>query len=400
MKKFISVSLTLGLGFFLADAGVSLLDDTLSLFFGVHAFTSIRAIVSFFTMIIAILIYLLMGITPMIPKRFFLPITLFGPVVMLGMIPVSIYQFDRLPQIAWLISLCQVIFGLGVLAWLQGGFRCRWPLIPEERLGGKAFGWLNLSGFILANGFVVLPGVLLYLAWCGSLAVDHFSGGFLAVRADRLAVRAKQYVRHDRKTIHLIPMTHIAESGFYEQISKSIPTNSAILLEGVTDRKNLLKRKLSYKRVAASLGLSEQQDEFVPAHGRSRRADVDVEQFSKESIEFLNVATLIHTQGLTLEVLRELIQKSQDPRLTKQLWEDLLIRRNEHLLKEIQAELLQSETIVVPWGAAHMRGIAEGIQESGFQPANAQEYVVLHYRTIWNGLRARSTVLAVPEPAR
>lgn len=389
MTKSLSILLTLCLGFFLADAVVSLVDDTLILLFGVHFLTSIRGLVSFFTVIMAILIYLLMGITPMIPKRFFLPITLFGPVVLLGTIPLFIYHYHRLPQISWLLSFCQLLFGLGLVAWLQGGFKFRWPLVAQGQLGSKVFGWRNLFGFILVNVFVVLPAVLIYSGWCASLAVDHFSGGFLALRADRLTVKARQYIRHDGKTIHLIPMMHIGESNFYQQILKSIPTNSSILIEGVTDEKNLLKHKISYKRAATSVGLSEQQEEFLPAHGRLRHADVDVERFSKTSIAFLNLAMRIHAEGLTVEVFDELINKSKDPRLMEQLWEDLLIRRNEHLLKEIQEELLQSETIVVPWGAAHMRGIAEEIQKSGFQQTKAQEYTILHYRTIWEARRSR-----------
>ena len=389
MKKFVSILLTLGFGLFLADAGVSLLDDTLILFIGTNPLSYIRAIISLFSFIAVVVIYVLMGITPMVPKRFFLPMTLFGPVVLLGSVPLFIYHFDWLPQIAWLISLGKALLSLGLLAWLQGGWRIRWPLVREEQLGDKGFGWLNLAGFILANLFVLLPGAIVYLAWCGALAVDHFSGGFLALHSDRLAVWARQYVREDGKTVHLIPMMHIGEPGFYQEISKSIPTNSIVLLEGVSDEKKLLKHKLSYQRAAATLGLAEQMEEFAPDHARSRRADVDVGQFSAKSIEFLNVAMLLHSQGPTPEVIGELLRNSQDPAFSKQLWDDLLTRRNEHVLKEVQTELLESETIVLPWGAAHMRGIAEGIQKSGFKPVGAQEYTILHYRTIWNGLRSR-----------
>ena len=145
----------------------------------------------------------------------------------------------------------EVLFGLGLLAWLQGGLKIRWPLVREEQLGDKGFGWLNLAGFILANLFVLLPGVVVYLAWCGALAVDHFSGGFLSVRPDRLAVWARQYVREDGKTVHLIPMMHIGEPGFYQQISKSIPTNSVVLLGESRTRRNC-SHKLSYQRAAAT----------------------------------------------------------------------------------------------------------------------------------------------------
>ncbi len=389
LKKFVATLLSLCIGLFLADAVLSLLDDSLIQFWNLRLLTGVRGVVLPFSFLATVLTYLMMGITPMIPKRFFLPMTLFGPAVLLGTIPLSIYRFDQLPQISWLVSLCQVLVGVGLLAWLQGGFKFRWPMVPEGRVGNKAFGWMNLCGFVLIHLLVVVPACLVYFAWCSSLALDHFSAGFLALRSDSLTVRAKEYVRNDGKTIYLIPMMHIGEAGFYQQIMKSFPTNSTILLEGVTDRKNLLKHPISYKRVASSLGLSEQKQQFEPTQGRPRPADVDVEQFSAKSIEFLNLATLVHSQGFTAEVILQLIQKSQDSQMTKHLLEDLLTLRNEHLLKEIQEELLRSDKIVVPWGAAHMQGLSEGIQKAGFNEASSREYNVLQYSTILNSLKSR-----------
>ena len=40
--------------------------------------------------------------------------------------------------------------------------------------------------------------------------------------------------------------------------------------------------------------------------------------------------------------------------------------------------------IVVPWGAIHMRGIAEEIQKSGFHLADTQEHQIVHFRPVWN----------------
>ena len=389
MKKFVTILLSLCLGLFLADAVLSLIDDSLIQFLGVHALTGLRGLVYLFSFLTVVLTYLLMGMTPMIPKRFFLPITLFGPVVFLVTIPLTIYRFDLLGQIGWCVSLCQVLLGLSLLVGIQGGLKFGWPLVSEGRVGTKPFSWRNLIGFVSVNIFVLAPSFFVYFLVCCSLAVDHFSAGFLDLRSDRLAVRARQYVRNDGKTIHLIPMMHIGEAAFYQEITKSFPTNSAILLEGVTDRKNLLKHPITYKRAATSLGLSEQKEKFEPTQGHPRQADVDVEVFSAKSIEFLNLATLVHSQGLTAEVILQVIQKAQDVELTKHLFDDLLTRRNEHLLNEIQKELLKSEMIVVPWGAAHMLGVAAGIQKSGFKETASREYNVLHYRTLLKGLSAQ-----------
>ena len=381
-RAFITFLLNLALGLFLVEAGVSLLDDTLILGFGVNVLGFIRGLLFLLLVLISILIYLLSGVTPMIPKRFVVPIVIFTPIAQLAAIPFLIYHYDRVQQITWAISLCQFFFGLSMIFWVQGSFRIGWPLIRQGQLGKKAFSWLNLVGFVLVNVLALAPGFFLYSFVCGSLAVDHFSGGFLALRSDGLAIRAKTYVRNDHKTIQLIPMIHIGEADFYHQISKSFPTNSVVLLEGVTDDKNLIKHKLSYKRAARSLGLVEQQEEFEPQQGQLRQADVDVDQFSERTIVILNLVSLIHAEGWKLEPLLKLIHESEDSRLAQQLWDDLLTKRNANLLKQIEVELPSSDMIVVPWGAVHMRGIAEDIQKLGFNLADTQEYQIVHFRTV------------------
>src|SRR5207249_2876109 len=115
VRRLIALLLSLCLGLFLADAIISLVDDSLLLFFRIHLLTAIRAIVSLLSMLMAILIYFLMGITPMIPKRMFLPVTLFNPLAGLLTIPFFIYLYARMQQITWALSLCQVILGLSIL---------------------------------------------------------------------------------------------------------------------------------------------------------------------------------------------------------------------------------------------------------------------------------------------
>src|SRR3989442_4850643 len=64
--------------------------------------------------------------------------TLFrSPLAALAMVPLAIYFYNRLQQIGWAISLCQVVFGLGILRLAQGGFNFRWPLVPEKQLAAR-----------------------------------------------------------------------------------------------------------------------------------------------------------------------------------------------------------------------------------------------------------------------
>ena len=380
VEQILTILLNLCLGLFLADAVVSLVDDSLILFFDVHVLTVLRGTVFLFALLMAIVIYVLMGLTPIIPKRLFLPITLFNPVAALISIPLSIYFYSRIQQFSWCISLCQVILGLVTLYVIQGRFTFRWPLVREIPLEARRFSWRNLFVFLTVNVFVLLPALLAYFALCAALAVDHFSEGFLALRPGGLSVQVRKYVRADGKTIQLFPMSHIADSDFYRKLALSFPSNSVTLMEGVTDNRGLLTNKITYNRMAASLGLAQQQEEFRP-QGKMVRADVDVEQFNTNTIALLNLVMFVHSKGVNAETLLELTQYSPPPHFEEQLWDDLLHKRNHRVLEEIHSRLPQSDILLVPWGAAHMPGIAREIQKSGFRSVETNRYVAIRFRS-------------------
>jgi TRAP-type mannitol/chloroaromatic compound transport system permease small subunit len=385
VKKVVSILLNLCLGLFLACGAVSLVDDSLRLLFGLHLLTVMSGILSFFAFLVAMLVYGLMGLTPIIPKRVFLPVTLFYVAGFLVVFPALIYCNDRVHrilQLDWAISFCQVIFGLGILYWLRGGLKFRWPIVEDKHLGNRRFSWLNLSVFLLVNIFVLLPAIVVYLVLCAALAVNHFSEGFMALRPGGLTVEVRKYVRNDGKTVELIPMEHVAEADFYRKVSQLFPTNSIILMEGVTDRNHLITNEPSYKRMAHFLHLAEQQEGFEPTRGKMVMADVDTAQFSTNTIDFLNLVMLIHSKGVDADTVMKLVQYSPPPDFQEQLMGDLLRKRNRHLLEEIQARLPQSDNIIVPWGVVHMPGIANEIQKSGFRLGEIQEYTVIQFRSV------------------
>ena len=186
-------------------------------------------------------------------------------------------------------------------------------------------------------------------------------------------------MRSDGKRIQLVPMAHVGDAGFYQKLSQSFPANSTILMEGVTDDRNLLTNKITYGRMATTLGLAEQQKEFKPSQGEMVRADVDVEQFSPGTIDLLNLVMLIHSKGVNVETLMKLLDYSPPPGFQEQLFDDILRKRNRHLLEQIHARLPQSELVIVPWGVAHMPEISEEIQKAGFRLGETRKYVVIRF---------------------
>src|SRR6185369_7884413 len=112
VRPLLAVVLSLCLGFFLADALLSLADDSSMVFFNVHFLAGLRLFVALFALLLAVVVYVLMAVTPMIPKRFFLPVALFNPAAMLLGIPFMIYHFDRLAWVAWGFSAGGVVLGV------------------------------------------------------------------------------------------------------------------------------------------------------------------------------------------------------------------------------------------------------------------------------------------------
>lgn len=379
IRPLLCLVLSLCFVLFLADAAVSFTDESFILFFDNHTLTALRQIVLLFALLASAVVYLLMCVTPLIPKRLFLPIVLFNPVAGLLQIPFAIYSFNKIELITWAICLSQVILGLSLLLWLRRGFTFRWPIIDQTQLQGHGFSWVNLGVFLALNVFVLLPAIGFYLALCASLAVGHLSEGFLALRPAGLTVQVRTYVRADGKTIQLVPMSHVGEPEFYRKLTQSFATNSTILMEGVSDEQHLLTNRITYRRMAKSLGLAPQERAFRPAPVQMVPADIDVQQFTTNTIDFLNLVMLLHSKGVSPENLMKLVQYTPPPHFEEQLLEDLLRKRNRHLVQEIHDQLTESDFLIVPWGAAHMPEIAKEIQKSGFHLQRTSEYVAIRF---------------------
>ena len=378
LRRFVAGLSSFCLALFLADAVFSLVADSLVLLFGIRLFMAPGALISALSLLLALLVYLLMGLTPMIPKRFFLPLALFVATDVCLSVLVAIIRPGWQYRADLLFSACQLALGLGLLRGLQGAFRLRWPLVPEARLGPRSFSWRNLIGFLAVNLCALLAGTA-GLGWLTMTTVKHVSAGFLALRPGGISVTVRRYVRDDGKSVLLVPMAHIGEADFYHKVSRALPTNSVVLMEGVTDTQNLITNRLTYQRAATRLGLAQQDAEFNPVVLEMVMADMDVSQFTPETVGMLNILTLIHVKGLNARTLPVLLSFSPPPDFRNQLFDDILHKRNQHLLKELQVRLPDSKFIVVPWGVAHMPGIAEGVTASGFRLAESTEYTVIRF---------------------
>jgi hypothetical protein len=130
--------------------------------------------------------------------------------------------------------------------------------------------------------------------------------------------------------------------------------------------------------------LSEQHEKFQPTRGEIVPADIDVSQFTTNTLDLLNLVILIHAGNLDAATLQKVVEFSATPGLQDHLLDDLLRKRNKNLLAQIQSHLPETEHIVVPWGVAHMPEIAREIQKSGFRLLDTKEYVVIRFHGTGN----------------
>jgi hypothetical protein len=148
-------------------------------------------------------------------------------------------------------------------------------------------------------------------------------------------------------------------------------------MEGVSDRRNIVRASSNYSKMAEAIGVAEQQQAFKPK-GKLVPADLDMSDFSPETLDMLKTAMLIHSKGVTEETM-PILMKPTPPGLEKRLMEDILTKRNRHLLKVLHEQLPESRHIIIPWGAAHMPEIAREIEKSGFRPGDTREYHAIRF---------------------
>lgn len=369
--------LSLVLLLFLGSGIISAFTDALVLFFGRTDLAVTAAPLFLLMLFMGAITFGLLALFPAIPKRFFLPASLYLPVAGVAILPLFVFFYRQAAVISWAVSLAQIALAIFLIRRVKGEGRFRWPLISAEDVAARKFSWGNLVLVLGGGAFLLVPALLLYSAFSLRLAVGHFTDGFVALQPKGISMQVRKYVRDDGKSILLVPMSHIGEPQFYHDLAASFPENSVVLMEGVSDHTKVVHERLDYSRAAASVGGVEQTKVFKPK-GEIVAADVDMSTFSPATLEVLKTAMLVHAKGVTAETL-PLLMKQSPPGLEKLLMEDLLTKRNRHLLDVLEERLPKSSNIVVPWGAAHMPEIAREIQKLGFRVVEKREFLAIRF---------------------
>lgn len=334
----------------------------------------------------AVILHLAMMCTPRLPKRILLPATLFVVWCALTSAFPSHLVFGAHTQLV--LALAESLLGAGLLLAL------RRPASREVLLR-PAFSWPNLFTVSLLNCFLLLGlGVLMVLT--GLSMVEQKTAGYVRIRPEGVSLEERWFQRNDGKSVRLVGMVHVAKDQFYSDLAATLPEKESaiVLLEGITDNDSLLREKLTYSNLADSFGLTSQSDsDFMkkaskkslekrpnsgdreidgagPAGIQYWRADVDTSDFQASTLECIEAVGNLFSS----KTLGEVVQKLADPNspLNQQsgnemFWSDVVDLRNEHLIDEMKEALLQTNIVVVPWGALHMPVFEKQLKDWGFQ---------------------------------
>ncbi|MBJ6801530.1 TraB/GumN family protein [Geomonas propionica] len=396
MKKLANVFLIL----FFADGFLSVLDELSSLVAPVAQLTLFRIQVANAVLLLAIPLYLCLGIDRRLPKKLFIPLIAF-----LFACPLAAWIFPVLGA-SRLYAVSMAVLQLVVPPLLIARYRDNHDpglTLPAWRFEGPFFGTRNTFVFAGIN-LVLLPVLLatmtLFLADAWAL---NNTAGFIRVTPRGVYLTERVY-RRGNQTLRLTGMVHIGEKGYYQDVARVPASGRAVVLaEGVTDKKQTLRHHFDYRGVASFLGLASQEKQLFPGRVIDQKslqgppeptakepdilvADTDLSTFRPETLRFLDqVGKELQKTPSFMEAalnLNRWAEQNVTPQMQEVIMGDILTRRNEVLLGYLDKALKKYDTVVVPWGALHMKGIEAGALQRGFVLQKEQRRLAINLERI------------------
>jgi len=377
---------------FLADGGVSLLDELVSLVSPVAFLSGVRNVLANSVIVMAVPVYLCLGIDRRLPKRVFLPLTLFVLCCPLSALFFPVLSGNR--AYGLLAAAAQVaLVMLPLSRFRKAGSRTL--TMPPAMFDAPLFSLKNTLVFGTANLIVIPLSLAILLLYTANAYMAAYTSGFMRIAPGGIYMSERLYCR-DKRTIRLAGMIHVGEKGYYDELGGSVAQGRTIVLaEGVTDDKGRLRSRLDYGRVAGLLGLTSQEElrfrgrligpealdepRVLSPDAQERggagpadilRADVDVSAFRQPTILFLN------TMGKQLQESRSLVkglmtvnawaEKNMTREMHDVIMDDILHRRNMEVIRYLGKAIDRYDTIVIPWGAMHMKELEAEVIRRGF----------------------------------
>ncbi|RNC70118.1 MAG: hypothetical protein ED859_06550 [Desulfuromonadales bacterium] len=394
---------------FLVDGGISLLDEIVSLLFSpVAPLSEARNILADAVIFMAVAVYLCLGIDRRLPKGVFIPLILF--VLLCPLFPWFFPSLAGNRAYGLVAAAAQLALCMLPLSRFRKEGECSLTM-PPAMFDAPLFSLRNTLVFSAVNLFVIPFALTVLALFTANAYMAEYTAGFMRLGPGGLSMAERVY-RRDSRTIRLVSMIHVGDKEYYDQLMGSIaPGRTIVLAEGVTDNDNLLPNRLDYGRVAGFLGVTTQDTmlfrgrligeealEAPQVRGRGAgkekqagpadilRADVDVSVFRPPTILFLDTIgkqlmespTLV--QGLL--TINTWAENTITPHMYEVIMDDILYRRNREVIRHLGKALERYDTVVIPWGALHMKELEEEILRRGFTLQEHKERVSIDFRKL------------------
>jgi len=382
---------------FAVDAGVSLLHELLRGVGVPPGLAALRMLVAYAVLAASPVVFVWMALSPRLPKAVFLPPLLFCGWWAFGAFPVPLVAESQ-TEYALIGGVLQVALAAAVFLVVRRRTGGRW-LLGEAELEGPSFRFQHTLWFTLVSVFLGAPFLLVQLLASTATAIETHTKGFVDFDGTGLSMTERVYNKDDRE-IRLVGMMHIGAGDAYRELYASFESESTVLLqEGVTDRDGRLAAGLDYEPLARALGLDVQLDprevlgkgddgSGAESWPHIRHADVDLAEFSQESIDFLGATAAMLTRDDLMAAFAEFRQfvDSAGPETWQRIEADVLTRRNRVLIEALDESLDEYERIIVPWGALHLPEVEAEVLARGFALGTTKRHLLFRYASILSAL--------------
>jgi|GEM_PF-4229741 len=355
--------------------------------------------VFFINIFLCILFYFISGLLNVFPKRYFIPFTLF-PIVSFSIILTLTMPYmirnGLSSQNLDIVTFCRehiFISAIMVVLKLVQLYVAVWFIRKIRRkaldVGQSIISIKGILLFVVFNVFIILPLLLVYGHVNIVIIADNIAGDYMRSGPTTLYSVQKTF-KKDSDEVNLIGMIHIGGSDFYKSLSKDFKgKDSVVLAEGVSDKKGLLKSKISYEKVSKTLGIGSQEEDLRLDTRETHiiRADLDTSEFNKETIDFINEVFGSLNEG----GLKNLANIEENNELMVKVLQDLIGKRNKKLFDMLKENIPDYDRFFIPWGAFHLEEFEAMIVEDGFI-RNGEDKVrkVVSYLDIYKNLIGRS----------
>lgn len=404
MRKLTNLFLLL----FLCSAILGLISELLHIYIDIPLLSGFHQLIWLACIGMGSIVYIALGFNRHLPKIILMPLFLWLFWSLLDYWPLGTF----VGKYFQLYAACgQLLLTILILKFNQR-INQKSLLLARNQFAGPAFSGQNLFRFCLIN-IPVLPLALILI--CYSFAnnlIETRTAGFVQLKPNGLYMTERIY-RQGEKQIKLAGMIHLGQREYFDDLTASIPgARTLILAEGVSDTSRLLTEHFGYGKIAELFGLTSQ--EKIHFQGRlieasaletpdpARQdgtdilpADIDLQQFDPHTLEVLNALAkyLLNAESLTAGYV-EFNRWAQDhitPGSDQIIMDDLIYKRNRSVLSYLPKALNHYDTVVIPWGALHMKGIEQAVVAKGFQLETSRErlsidFLLLPYERLWANL--------------